>query len=133
MSTAPSSDWDPLSRCCARTGVQHPFIPIIHAAARSRLRGEPGDQQTCPAPELYPLRVCAYGSCLCEYLTLLSGVISAGFIIGLDRGCAFFFRLFLLSRWCFRCTNKGLDGVVGSGTQRRWRAGGLFTIITRSS
>lgn len=35
-----------------------------------------------------------------------------------------------LSCRCFRCTNKGLDGVVG--TERQWRAGGLFTIITPS-
>lgn len=31
---------------------------------------------------------------------------------------------------CFRRTNKGLDGVVG--TELQWRAGGLFTIITPS-
>lgn len=35
-----------------------------------------------------------------------------------------------LSCRCFRCTNKGLDGVVGTESQRR--AGGLFTIITPS-
>lgn len=35
-----------------------------------------------------------------------------------------------LSRRCFRCANKGLDGVVR--TERQWRAGGLFTIITPS-
>lgn len=38
----------------------------------------------------------------------------------------------LLSRRCFRCMNKGLDGVVGSAQSVGGGAGGLFTIITRS-
>lgn len=60
---------------------------------------------------------------------------ASNFALEGEIGDFFFFFLggrppVALSCRCFRCTNKGLDGVVG--TERQWRAGGLFTIITPS-
>lgn len=106
------------------TGYQ--FIVVIHAAALSsrRLHGDPGDQQTPSTMEqqcdnfMKWTRCHRFRWCVKLCVEVWSAVLGG-------RSLCFVASVFSLHEqrtgWSSRL-----------GTERRWRAGGLFTIITRS-